>query len=397
MSIERKKGIEVVLGKFPVFTDISNIFDNLIISFLDDISKAIKSNRKFYKFPDLVQFGFWCRKPNLIKISEKYKSKNLMIGRGIVLHITPSNVPLNFAYSFVFGMLSGNTNLVRLPSRRFIQINLLCKIIKDLCKKKKYLSLKKKICFIRFKRSDEIASYFSSKADCRVIWGGDETVNQFKNYKTKLRCIDLTFPNRYSASIIDLNSIIKINSIELSQVVQRFYNDCYTMDQQGCSSPQSVIWIGKKNNFKKNKFWTVLKNIVERKYHHDLPVANKKIISISKLAITNQTKFVCDMKNFKVARIKIKNHSRNIEKIQCHFGTFAEVNVGKIEELKNTISEKFQTITYYGFKKKDIENLIVKFNIKGVDRVVPIGRAFDMSEIWDGYNIINSLSRIVGN
>ena len=149
MSIERKKGIEVVLGKFPVFTDISNIFDNLIISFLDDISKAIKSNKKFYKFPDLVQFGFWCRKSNLIKISEKYKSKNLMVGRGIVLHITPSNVPLNFAYSFVFGMLSGNTNLVRLPSRRFIQIDLLCKIIKDLCKKKKIFVIKKKNLFYK--------------------------------------------------------------------------------------------------------------------------------------------------------------------------------------------------------------------------------------------------------
>ena len=44
MSIERKKGIEVVLGKFPVFTDISNIFDNLIISFLDDISIDIAAS-----------------------------------------------------------------------------------------------------------------------------------------------------------------------------------------------------------------------------------------------------------------------------------------------------------------------------------------------------------------
>ena len=48
-----------------------------------------------------------------------------MIGRGSILHITPSNVPMNFAYSLSFGLLSGNRNIIRLPGRNFIQIKLL--------------------------------------------------------------------------------------------------------------------------------------------------------------------------------------------------------------------------------------------------------------------------------
>lgn len=32
----------------------------------------------------------------------------------------------------------------------------------------------------------------------------------------------------------------------------------------------------------------------------------------------------------------------------------------------------------------------------GVDRVVPVGQAMDMSILWDGMNMIESLSRIIG-
>jgi len=69
----------------------------------------------------------------------------------------------------------------------------------------------------------------------------------------------------------------------------------------------------------------------------------------------------------------------------------------KINKLKDIISEKIQTVTYYGFIRKDLENLILKYNFNGLDRLVPIGRAFDMGEIWDGYDVIRSLSRTIGN
>ena len=44
-----------------------------------------------------------------------------------------------------------------------------------------------------------------------------------------------------------------------------------------------------------------------------------------------------------------------------------------------------------------IETFISKNGIKGIDRIVPFGRGFDMSTIWDGYDIIHSLSRTVDN
>ena len=32
-------------------------------------------------------------------------------------------------------------------------------------------------------------------------------------------------------------------------------------------------------------------------------------------------------------------------------------------------------------------------NLRGLDRIVPIGKSMDMDIIWDGYDVINQLSR----
>ena len=395
MYINSHSKIEKILGKLPVIQNPSCIFDKLVISFLDDISIAIKKSKLASPYSDLKNFGFWCREANLINISENYPKKNLMLGRGIVLHITPSNVPLNFAFSFAFGMLSGNSNIVRLPSRNFTQVNILCRIIYKILKKFKYSSLLNKFCFVKYDKSDDISSQLSREVDARLIWGGDETINKFKKYQTSPRCVDLTFSNRYSISIMDINEIAKLREKELKNLAQKFYNDCYLMDQQGCSSPQALLWVGKKNFLAKKKFWEALSKIVHLKYGSDLSVANQKITSLSRVAVTSKTNFRLNYKDLKLSRLNINDASSEIEKIQCHFGTFAEIHIGKIDKLKKIISKRFQTITYYGLERKELNDFILHNGITGVDRIVSVGRAFDIGPIWDGYDIIHSLSRII--
>ena len=59
-----------------------------------------------HKYPDLASFGFFCRRTNIKYMEKKYSSfiEN-RYGRGLVLHFTPSNVPMNFAYSLFFALL----------------------------------------------------------------------------------------------------------------------------------------------------------------------------------------------------------------------------------------------------------------------------------------------------
>tara|TARA_B110000881_G_C18240754_1_gene348444 strand:+ start:28 stop:537 length:510 start_codon:yes stop_codon:yes gene_type:complete len=168
------------------------------------------------------------------------------------------------------------------------------------------------------------------------------------------------------------------------------------MDQQGCSSPQAVFWMGRKNNQAKKEFWKHLGKIVDSKYDSDLSIMNQKITSLSRAAIESKINFNLNYKNFKLIKLKVKKTSKNIEDLKCHFGTFIEIEIKNLNELKNIITKKFQTITYFGFDTKNIEKFILNNAVTGIDRIVPIGRAFDIGPIWDGYDIVYSLSRIVG-
>ena len=57
------------------------------------------------------------------------------------------------------------------------------------------------------------------------------------------------------------------------------------------------------------------------------------------------------------------------------------------------INNKYQTLTYFGFKKEILKNFVLKNNLKGIDRIVPIGQSLDISLLWDGYDVLNILSR----
>ena len=41
------------------------------------------------------------------------------------------------------------------------------------------------------------------------------------------------------------------------------------------------------------------------------------------------------------------------------------------------------------------QNFILENQIKGIDRIVPLGRSMEMSYLWDGYNLLRALTRII--
>ena len=395
MLIEMGNKIKVILGNFNLKDGPYDVFDENIIKLLNKISKEILNNNKCKKFPDLIAFGFWCRENNIKKIINNYSFFKNRIGRGTVLHITPSNVPINFAYSMVFGLLSGNNNIIRLPSKNFFQVKILCDILNKLSKKKNYKKSFSRLLLIKYENSDTISSELSKNVEARIIWGGDNTVNKFKSFKTKPRCIDLSFANRYSISVIDTKKLAGLNFKDLAILARKFYNDTYTMDQFGCSSPNSVFWLGK-NNVAKKKFWFELSKIVNKTYDLDLSGANKKISNLMNYTLNKNKKFKINIKNFNLLTLKSTEfNSNNLENI--NFGTFLEINLKNLNYLRKFTSEKLQTITYYGIDFKIIKNFILRNRIKGIDRIVPIGRAFDLTPEWDGIDIISTLSRTIGN
>ena len=218
-----KKNFKIVLGNWLNGEDgLSEPFNKKKIGFLNEISKEILKDKKLNIHPDLKDFGFWCRKKNIERYQKNLNYNLNLIGRGIALHIPPSNVPMNLAFTMAIGIISGCENFIRIPEKDFPQINSLLKIIKKILSYEKFRKLKKSLCFIKYKKSDFKSSMLSKISDVRLIWGGDTTVEKFKEYNTKTRNVDLYFPNKVSGSLINTEELKKLKISEFTNLVYNF-------------------------------------------------------------------------------------------------------------------------------------------------------------------------------
>ena len=64
-------------------------------------------------------------------------------------------------------------------------------------------------------------------------------------------------------------------------------------------------------------------------------------------------------------------------------------------ELLGIINSKYQTVTYFGFDKSILRDFVINNSLLGVDRIVPVGAALEMGAVWDGYDIVRTLSRVI--
>ena len=195
-----------------------------------------------------------------------YDDKTIKLGRGVVFHIAPSNVPVNFAFSLVMGMLSGNSNIVRVPSQKFEQVDIIVNAVNTLAKIAKHSVISDRIVIVRYDRGSDATKQFSLCCNVRIIWGGDNTINQIRKNMLSPRAFDVSFADRYSICAINAKSYINYDKTD--KIANNFYNDTYLFDQNACTSPHLVIWIGSKEEVEmsKNKFWTRLYDLVKIRY-----------------------------------------------------------------------------------------------------------------------------------
>lgn len=386
IKIQNKKQIQLPNIK------ILEPFEKNTLLFLDTFSKELIKNKKNYKYPEIISFAFWIRKSNLIGLKKKSNLEDTRIGRGLAFHITPSNVTTGFLYSWIFSLISGNSNIVKIPSKNFEQIKLIFNTLKILSSKSNFKSIFKSNKFIKYdSNKEEITAYLSSLSDLRLIWGGDKTVLKLRSFQTPVHALDFNFFDRFSFSLLHLN---KQSNYE--KISQNFFNDSLVMDQNACSSPHIIVWYKtKKENIE--LFWKKFGKIVEKKYDLDLGNVylkfSNEVLNLTKIDNFN---FSYKDKNF-MTRIKVSKLQENIHEIRGKFGTFIEYDSQNFNFLKKIVNRKFQTLSYEGIDSKKIVNFLKRKNINGVDRIVKLGNALQMSLIWDGFDIPRALSRIIEN
>ena len=318
---------------------------------------------------------------------------NLRSGLGLLFHITPSNIPVNFAYSLIFGLLTGNSNIIKVPSNNFMQIKLICTVINKILKNN-FKNIRDMINIVKYKDNDEFTKLISSKCDARIIWGGDKTIQKIRNFEINPRAFDLSFADRYSLSIINSKKFSHLKSSEVKSLLNKFYNDTYIVDQNACSSPHLVIWYGKIKKNTIEKFWNSLSEIVDKKYDLTEDMTMTKYTKLCKEIISNRNKSVSKYKN-NIYTIDLKKVSADIHNFRGVYGYFYQAKIKNLNYLKKITNKKVQTLTYFGFNKNFFQKFFTNNFLQGIDRVVPIGQALDIDLIWDGYNLNTTLTRII--
>lgn len=368
-----------------------NVADELVIRFLNDLSKSILREPFFKAEPSFVALGFWLRKTNINRIlaeNSYFKNNDVFVAKplGKVFHLCPSNVDTMFIYSLVLALLAGNKNVVRISSKLENDfIFRLFDLFNILLLKNEYELLVNYINVVTYERSDKLNEEISLNVNGRIIWGGDETINQFKKYKTKSKVKDLFFTDKVSLSVINAEDINKLN-IHFDEIVKNFYNDIYTFNQKGCSSPHSLFIIGKSVDKK-----AVLERIYNKLSLMAIIDYEEDISSIASLKLNHCVVDIIDgrideMLNYS-NYITFSRLTSNEVPHSCGAGYLYYELLDTLEEVQLYVDEKTQTITYWGLKKSEIKDFLSRIDVESVDRVVPLGKALDFDYIWDGYNI----------
>ena len=120
-----------------------------------------------------------------------------------------------------------------------------------------------------------------------------------------------------------------------------------------------------------------------------------KLYLLNELAIKNTSKVETKLKNIDLVTIDLKKPPNYNLYNNLAYGIFFSVDIQNLNNIRKYISENFQTLSYFGFNKETLTNLIVKKRFKGIDRIVPIGSAFEMNLVWDGYDLIKSMTRSI--
>ena len=482
--------MEILVGDEHINCTPVRPYDERVCDMLDAWAQAIRGDSEAKAYPDVLTFGFFIRKGSISKKKKEFlrscgevsgvgstqvvgtasvqksgaestrntgtgkHSAERRIGRGLAFHVAPSNVPVNCMYTLVFGLLSGCANVVRVPSKEFPQVDILCRTLNEVLKKQKFSQMNHRIQVLRYDRDEKLpdgrpfTAFFSSICDVRVIWGGDETVANIRENPLSPRAKEITFADRYSVGILDIRAVREASDEELDKLAKDFYNDTYLMDQNACSCPHLILWSMKKYmdaciqervaadglaeipdsaeeakamlepgmKEAQERFWqAVAREAADRYDLADIKVSEKYADLCETVATTasgtKSHESVCEPSEGENSQVSdVKKYADNLlyvcdinevnretsEKCRGKYGLFFQMEGIQFDVLKPVLDDpKVQTVAVYGVDTSEVADYVVENGITGVDRVVPFGKTLDIDVVWDGYDLIREMSRII--
>ena len=366
--------------------------DPALQAFCQALSSRLLRDPASRQFPDVMTFGYFCRKSSISKVVNALLDRDSRLGWGTVLHIAPANIPVNFAFSFLMGFLSGNSNYVRVPTTSHPQIDLIVDAIDNILVDPVFENLRPRINFFTCERDHPTLAKMVGGAAGLVVWGGDTTVATFKAMDKSVSAVELYFPDRVSSAVLAASEIIGLDEDTLTKLCERFFNDTFLVEQNACSSPNILFWAGdaKMLTHAKTRFWTAFAMHLDKKYQIEPTRMIDKHLDVMTMVET----LARPLKVIPLNDVVWRFNDSDLGASRLRFGNFLEIDIQGIEDIAAHLRPNEQTITHFGFSSQDIFEALANGG-RMVDRIVPVGEALSMSMQWDGKQVVSLLSRQV--
>lgn len=351
------------------------------------------------RYPELQALAFWMRKAELTRLQAQFASFEsggvLLVPRGLVFHVPPSNVDTIFLYSWVLSMLVGNANIIRLSQRTGTVSSIICRVLNGVLREGG-VHVANNTAVIRYAHEREINELISAAADVRVLWGGDQSVRTMRSAPLAPHSQDLTFPDRFSLAAISSAAWLAQAHEAKQAAVAQFFNDTYWFDQMACSSPRILAWCGgaEDSTAASTEFYELLASEIENK-RYELPAGPR----LQKLAFAYGA--ILDLPVTRVSGADTQctilelDHASSLPREHCGGGLLYQIRIERLNDLAALIEARHQTLTHFGFAPEELRALVRALNGRGVDRIVPMGRALRFGRVWDGYDLLRSFTRAV--
>lgn len=368
-------------------TPVLPAFSERAVTFLSSLSRLLLRDKR--SSVDVKSYAYWIRRASLEAAAREGDFQN-RLGRGMALHIAPSNVPVNFAVSMTSSLLAGNCTVVRVSGKPFPQVDLICEAM-NLLLDGECAAMRPYVCVVRYEHSDEITQELSALCDVRVIWGGDRTIETIRRAPLPPRAVELAFADRYSIAVVDTETYLEQDP---GEIAKKFYTDTYYTDQNACSSPRLVVWLGRRVPEARERFWGALEEVVRRDYPMQPIQAVDKFSAVCALGMSRPgVRYVPG--DTLVVRAELDRLTADVMDYKCGGGCFFEYAAKDLKEIVPVLGKRCQTVAVLGVDRERVRELVFSNGVRGVDRIVPLGETMRLAFIWDGFNMVESMSRYV--
>lgn len=394
--VRRKVGVEELLATLRGPSGLEP-FDTRTLDFCQAFSRAL------FQLPDGRQnaerqaLAYALRRAEVVRLQSEFEAlktpSTVLVPRGVALHIAPANVDTMFVHSWLFSMLAGNRNIVRISSDISPQVEGILEACRSALADADP-ALAASIAIVSYPHAEAaITRKLSAACDLRIIWGGDDTVRAIRALPLPPHARELTFCDRYSLAAIQAQSFLTAAPGEQRAVAQRLVSDTYAFQQAACSSPRLIVWCGTEDCCREaaaSLFRQMAQAGIDR---HAIPDA----VRLSRLAFTHRAvldRAVTECERFADDLVVLRLETlEGLERSHCGGGLFFQFYTGQLQAIAEYAQRKDQTLVHYGFSREELVELARAIAGRGIDRMVPIGKALQFQRYWDGYDLLQEMIR----